>query len=1180
MAVQDVVYDKWSKFQENFVNFGGYPENIKIIFNNCMFNNVPKRIESNSIIYDNGTKVEYQNVRAQYSDQHKIKIPFDVLQNTDTSYLGEYVATVVKTPPGGEPIIKKDDILTRFPLMLGSAICKLNGKTPEELVEMGECPSDPLAYFRVRSEKVLVIQEKLRNIQLFIFLNKDKIDCRITLPCKNGTVVSMLYLTGAQQVMRFRPGYIFKDTHIPIFGIFHLLGVDVKGALSMILPFIPEKYHEEANLILLSSIQDFLLIRKPTGKDSENSSDPTRQGQTERLLDWIHHYRAGDKLKTLNDDEIIVDIVTNLFPNVDTVDLKLTQFAHMIAQLTKYLLGIRSLDDRDSWANKRLDSAGRQLEQLFNIMWDTHLEEKAKNESHGVASYGAMNMEKDLIAAFNPGAWGAKKKGKKENYVDILKRVTFLDVLQQVTKVNTPTSRRTPTQSVRSVQPTQLGIIDPFESPEGDTIGLVKNLAYNCHISLETDPQHVTNIIEQYVGDLCFAFDERPAAYTYPILVDSVIKYWVMPERVEEMMQTLLMHRRQGDIEKDVCIFMSESYGQIEIYCNSSRPTHPVLLVNPETQELVIEEKGLYPDDLFVKKEGETEKQMLNRVFTKLVKNGCVEYLDAREQEFVILAENPRIFKLKKQERQQLLELLPTLTDRKDIDFVKQKIADIPIYTHCCVDSTDMFSIMCSLAPKANHQQGPRTSYQAGMIRQSLGMYHSVHWKRFDVGYKILLYPSRPLFEVQMARIAKLNDMPSSLNAVVSYQALPGNQEDGIIMNEDAIRKFQLIKYYTTKIIVNRNSGDVESEEIRLPEFSADRKDLYHALDVTGLPIIGKRIKDRDYILGRVRRDEYGDYKNVSVAIGYTEEGVIDRVSVEENSSKQIVKIKVRSLRSYIEGDKLAARYSQKGVCAQILKSSQMPVIVGGMNDGVVPDIIVNPHGMPSRMTLGMAFEFLCGKYAVLSGRRINGTTFSPFLGTDADDEGFVRSVQEEIQDDVSIMRNELIARGLDPDGLEVMMYPDGTIIQTPINVGICAYGALRHHVYDKFQCRGSDGPVHVQTHQPVSGRSKLGGLRVGEMEKDALLSHGASGSLRECLCVAADIHKFAYCTICGIPPTYKMSIGSAPPAYQCRRCQNNDFSIIEMSYTFKFLCQTLASMGIEISLDLEKISDQHKHLI
>lgn len=1179
MAVQDVVYDKWSKFQENFVRYGGYPENIKIIFDNCMLNNVPRRIENTPIIYDDGTKVEYRNVRARLSDQGEIQLPFDVLQNTDTSYLGEYIADVVKTPPLGEPLIKKDDKLTRFPLMLGSAICKLNGKTPEELIEMGECPADPLAYFRVRSEKVLVIQEKLRNIQLFIFLNKDKIDCRITLPCKNGTVVSMLHLATTQQVMRFQPGYIFKDTHIPIFGIFHLLGSDVKKTLSTILLFIPERYHEEASLILLSSIQDFLLIRKPVEKDSDSGSDPTRQGQTERLLDWIHHFRAKDKLKTLTDDEVVVDIITNLFPNVQTVESKLTQFAHMIAQLTKYLLGIRSLDDRDSWANKRLDSAGRQLEQLFNIMWDAHLELMSKNVAQGVASYGAATMERDLIAAFNPGAWGAKKKGKKENYVDILKRVTYLDVLQQITKVNTPTSRRTPTQSVRSVQPTQLGIIDPFESPEGDTIGLVKNLASNCHISLETDPQHVVDIIEEYVDDLCYAFDQRPGTYTYPILIDSVIKYWVLPEKVPEMLETLLAHRRKGDIEKDVCIFMSETYGQIEIYCNSSRPTHPVLLVNPETQRLVIEEQGLYPDDLFVRNEGETERQMLNRVFSNLVKTGCVEYLDAREQEFVILAENPRIFKLKNQEKQKLIRSLRTAPEA-DKKFIHQKINDIPVYTHCCVDSTDMFSIMCSLAPKANHQQGPRTSYQAGMIRQSLGMYHSVHWKRFDVGYKILLYPSRPLFEVQMARIAKLNDMPSSLNAVVSYQALPGNQEDGIIMNEDAIRKFQLIKYSTTKIIVNRNSGDVESEEIKLPEISADRKELYHALDVTGLPIIGKKIKDRDYILGRVRRDEYGDYKNVSIAIGYTEEGVIDRVSVEENSSKQIVKIKVRSLRSYIEGDKLAARYSQKGVCAQILKSHEMPVIVGGMNDGVVPDIIVNPHGMPSRMTVGMPFEFLCGKYAVLSGRRINGTTFSPFLGTDADNEGEVRSVQEEIQEDVMIMRNELIARGLDPDGLEVMMYPDGTIIQTPINVGICAYGALRHHVYDKFQCRGSDGPVHVQTHQPVSGRSKLGGLRFGEMEKDALLSHGASDALRECLCLTADAHKFSYCTVCGIPPTYKMSIGSAPPAYQCRRCQNNDFSIIEMSYTFKFLCQTLASMGIEISLDLEKISDQHKHLI
>lgn len=1192
MALTEVNYDKYAKLFQCVVDAGGYPKNIIDIFNHCMLKRVPQRIQDNIIEYPNGVIVRYENVRTQLRQDNKIKIPWDVLQNNESTYLFDYIADISMEINGVKTYLNGARLCSQ-PNMLGSKICVLNSIPLEERIRYNECPSDSLGYFRVRgTEKILTIQEKLRNSQLFIFSKDADIDCRITLPCKNGTLVTILKVITETQSFRIQLGYEYSNMPIPIYGIYDFLGKNTDYATAMILRFIEPENQAEAEQILLPSIQEYLTIEKNVTEDK--GDNVLRRENRERMLDWIKFYRVKYELKNLNDEEIIIDILNRLFPNIPvnyTEDInieeyKLLQLSWIVSQLIKYLLGLRPLDDRDSWANKRLDSAGRQMEQLFNIMWDTHLNELREkgNATPALVSYTSPDIERDMISAFNPGAWGIKKSKKKENYVDIMKRDTALAVKQQITKINTPTSRHDPTTSVRSVQPSQYGKVDPHESPEGDVIGLVKNMAITCHISLEHSPENVKEILlrnEEFIplrsSDL---LDIPPVVY--PVLLDGIIRGWVKKENAIILRRNLVAYRRRGEIESDVCIFLDEEYGQLEIYCNSSRPTHPVLVVNEEKQILEIENKNIDLISLMEKRVGETDQQNAERVLKYLVSNGCIEFLDAKEQEFCYLAENPRNFKLQQKRKMEILSEIER-TDNEEIKTsLRNEYSDIPNYTHCSIDSMDIFSIMCCLAPKANHQQGPRTSYQAGMIRQSLGMYHSVHWRRFDTGYKILLHVCRPLFDVQTAKFAQLDQMPASINNVVAYMALPANQEDGTILNEDALQKYQLYKYFTNKIVIVNNPGGNESEEIRMPEVLASQKKRYHAIDPnTGLPIVGKHVRDRDFILGRIRKVG-NEIKNASISISYTEEGIIDRVSVENSgSNKQIVKIKIRVFRTYIEGDKMAARYSQKGVCSQIRKAKDLPCILGGPNHGIVPCLFINPHGIPSRMTLGMLMEFLSSKAAVYLGRRINGTTFSALLNNvDIDDMTQIKSVPEEIQDDIETLRAVLKRKGMLDSGYEFMMYNDGRLVQSLINVGICTYAALRHHVLDKFQARGSEGAIHVQSHQPVGGRSQGGGIRFGEMEQNSQVSHGASDTLRDCLCLSSDVYKMVFCAKCGIPPTYKVAVGDQLPAYQCKRCGLNNFCTVEISFTCKYLMQLLNGMGIEIAFDLQEISEREKLLI
>ena len=667
----------------------------------------------------------------------------------------------------------------------------------------------------------------------------------------------------------------------------------------------------------------------------------------------------------------------------------------------------------------------------------------------------------------------------------------------------------------------------PFETPEGESNGLVKNLALTCYLSQERNPDIIRAILQSSEFSPLQSDDKTPE-HPNVILLNGRIVGWCDGPTLRDR---LVDARRRAVISKDVCIFLHPRDQVVEIYCDGARPTRPLLVV--QDGKLVI-------DTL----------QKWDASPPELLRSGCLEYIDAREQEYIKLAKSPQQVRDHETMGRSLLAQLanPGSLDpqtRADLQASYRKWQTIQPFSHSEIDPIAMFSIACALIPMANREQGPRITYQASMGKQATGQYHTNHHLRFDTAFKVLLWPERPTFETEVAEPAGLNLMPTGQTVITAFLAMKNNGEDAIVVKQEAIEagKFDLIKYTTHKVVVKSRTADL-IETLARPEAKGGGSGRYHAIDENGLPHLDAYIRQGDCIIGRVRKfTTTGVTENASIFAGVGDEGYVDRVHVSRSIElHRVVKVKIRQKRAHLVGDKLSSRYSQKGTFAQFIPAAQLPRVVGGPNDGLVPDIIINPHSIPSRMTMGKILEMLACKAALYTGERVNATSFRDF--------------------DIQKYRQILQLQGLDPDGQERMIHPDGTPLETSVFIGPCYYQALRHHVLDKIQMRGR-GAIDPLSHQPVRGRAHEGGLRFGEMERDSVISHAASAILVERLCGVSDAYKTVLCENCG-----SICIANHVNArkYTCHQCSTDArFGSIEIPYVLKVLSHLLTGAGMDL---------------
>ena len=481
-------------------------------------------------------------------------------------------------------------------------------------------------------------------------------------------------------------------------------------------------------------------------------------------------------------------------------------------------------------------------------------------------------------------------------------------------------------------------------------------------------------------------------------------------------------------------------------------------------------------------------------------------------------------------------------------------------YTHYELHPSLINGLCASLIPCCDHNQAPRNCYQSAMGKQAVGVYALNYPRRMDAVSHILCTTQKPLVTTKMDEILHTSEAPTGINAIVVIMCYSGfNQEDSLIVNKQSLERglFRSMKYSLYKDEERTNGADAEKFENPTEVSCTGMKvACYDKLNEDGMVAVGTKLESGDILMGKtIATTEIGDVnkkvikRDRSIIYKHNEHAIVDAIMKSTNrDGSQLTKVRTRTTRQPIIGDKLSSRHGQKGVIGMILPAEDMPF----SEDGIIPDIIVNPHAIPSRMTIGQLIECLLGKLCCIHGQRGDGT---PFRGTS------IQQISEELESHgYDRFGNEHVYNGLTGEKMAAKVF-----------MGPTYYQRLKHMVCDKQHSR-SRGPVQILTRQPVEGRAREGGLRFGEMERDCIISHGAANVIAERLFEQSDPFIASVCEECGLlanPSAEQTLIRDKKP--YCSNCKSHNVHNVRMPYAFKLLLQELMAMNIAARLCLQK---------
>ena len=1092
--------------------------------------------------------------------------------------------------------------LGRFPIMLQSDLCILNGLDRQVRFRMGECKNDKGGYFIIDGkEKCIVCQEKFADNMLYV---RDKANDLYThsaeirsvsedasKPVRTLSVKMMAPSTTKtnQQLVVIVPN-VRKP--IPLFILMRALGIEADRDIIDYCLLDREAYAHYMDLFI-PSIHD---------------------------AGWIFNQEVALKyIATLTKGKTVphaLEILTNyLLPHIGEMNFQEKAYfiGYMVNQLLQVVTKERKATDRDNFRFKRIELTGSLLYDLFKEYYSLQQHELFKKfdkeyyfkkgayvknfpaliELNYKEFFGSERQVADGFRKAFKGAWGSEAHTRRVGVVQDVNRLSFNSFVAQLRKLNLPLDASAKIVGPRLAHTTQWGIIDPIDTPDGGNVGLHKNLTIMASVTKGYSAYPMIRWLRMN-AELLFLTECTPLILSRLCKV-MVNGNWVgvlaEPRQTEQEMKTL---RRIAVIPTFTSIYWNIEQNTLFIYTDAGRICRPIFYTQAQQHQQA--HKPSYQNEAILEKiqKNEFTWEQLITGFAKKKESANFQVTAGRFYDSV--AELYQATDVKELSASQaLLDYVDTSETEgaliaMDYTSVAASAAAnagaSTAYTHVEIHPSLMLGIMGNQVIFPENNQLPRDLFACGQARQAISLYHSNYQVRVDKTGIVLNNGQVPLVKSRYLKYINNEEHPCGENTIVAIMSLNGyNVEDSILFNEGSLKRGLFrTTYYSVyesreesatvgKTTVDAVFANIESKEVTGLKPGCD----YAQLDEYGLVKENTYVTEKTVLIGKVTTnlEKPGTFRDASSLPKKGQLGYVDKSFMTEGEQGfRLAKVRLRNERIPDIGDKFCSRCGQKGTVGLVIPEADMPFTANGLK----PDIIINPHALPSRMTIGQLVESLMGKACAMQGAFgdctafVNNGDMPKIFGQLLTENGYHSS------------GNELLYNG-----------QTGEQIQSEIYMGPTYYMRLKHMVKDKINYR-AQGPRTVLTHQTVQGRANDGGLRIGEMERDGLIAHGITSFLQESMLVRGDDYYMAICNKTGTVAIYNESQNlflspqvDGPIKFsgglgehlkiQTLSKYGRSFSIVRVPYAFKLLMQELLTMNVQMRLITEANIDQITNL-
>lgn len=1017
----------------------------------------------------------------------------------------------------GRKIIRHKDLeIGRMPIMLRSNKCILDGINEKQMARFDECPVDPGGYFIVNgTEKVILVQEQLSKNRIIVEADEKKGIVQASVTSSTHERKSKTYVITKNDKIYLKHNSISED--IPIVIILKAAGITSDLEILQLVCGNNPQY------------QDLFVVNFEEAARLEVYTQQQALHYVGKRVKTIR--RAGaPKLSQLQ--EGIEAVATTIIAHITVSGLQFREKALYISTMARRVLmtmhNPSMVDDRDYVGNKRLELAGQLMSLLFedlfkkfNSDFKANIDKILKRPSR-TSEFDALlsinihsnNITTGMNRAISTGNWSLKRfKMERAGVTHVLSRLSYISALGMMTRIASQFEKSRKVSGPRALQPSQFGMLCTSDTPEGEACGLVKNLALMTHITTDDEELPVKKLCYILGCEDILSIDSATlhSEGNFGIFLNgTLIGTSRFPAKFVNDFRNL---RRSGKISAFISIYTNIHQQAVHIATDGGRICRPLIIVDEDNQPKV--------------KAKHLRKLMEGTwAFDNFLTHGLVEYLDVNEENDSLIA------------------------------LYEKDLVSNQNVTHLEIEPFTVLGAVAGLIPYPHHNQSPRNTYQCAMGKQAIGAIAYNQFRRIDTLLYFMVYPQQPMVKTKTIELINYDKLPAGQNATVAVMSYSGYDiEDALVLNKASIdRGFgrcQTVRKHTVQLKRYPNHTKDIVEGMRVDE-NDEPIWPHQSLGPDGLAEVGLVIKNGqvfanksvptnagDSVLGdpNLQNTDASSYRETPAYYKGPIPSYVDQVMMSVSDNDQtLIKVLLRQTRTPELGDKFSSRHGQKGVCGIIVNQEDLPF----NDDGISPDIIMNPHGFPSRMTVGKMIELISGKAGVLNGSLEYGTCFG---GSKLED-----------------MSKILIDKGFSYSGKD-MLYSGitGECLQAYIFFGPIYYQKLKHMVVDKMHARAR-GPRAVLTRQPTEGRSRDGGLRLGEMERDCVIAYGASQLLLERLMISSDAFEVDVCNHCGL-----MGYNN-----WCTTCKSADHVIkMTIPYAAKLLFQELLSMNIAPRLKL-----------